>query len=154
MDANYISYESLLAARDSAQWAYWSMWIALASSIFTSLALVVGWMSIVSWRRQEMLKDRKAFARLVLKYQKVIGLGPLTYSLNAPSVQFDLLTNTIVEIYESALLMTNKKDRKKAVNVYLSLNVIYELLHQRKINSNEALTAVLKIREDTFLNDF
>ncbi len=109
MDANYISYESLLAARDAAQWAYWSMWIAFASSVFTFFALVVGCMSISSWRSQEVLKDRKTFALSVLKYQKIIGLGPSTYSLSAPSEQFDILTNTIIEIYENALLMTNKK---------------------------------------------
>lgn len=154
MDANYISYESLLAARDAAQWAYWSMWIAFASSVFTFFALVVGYMSIISWRSQEVLKDRKVFALSVLKYQKIIGLGPSTYSLNAPSEQFDILTNTIIEIYENALLMTNKKDRQNALRIYLSLSDIYDSLHQGRVNANEALNEILKIRGDSFLSDF
>ncbi|WP_410743094.1 hypothetical protein [Citrobacter freundii] len=39
MDANYISYESLLAARDSAQWAFWSMIGTWFSGIATFMAV-------------------------------------------------------------------------------------------------------------------
>ena len=51
----------MLAAKDSAQWAYWGMWIALFSAITTFFAMVIGGITIFSWRKQEALKDKKAF---------------------------------------------------------------------------------------------
>ncbi|MGL9632054.1 hypothetical protein Q7I59_19745, partial [Escherichia coli] len=72
MDADFISFEAMLAAKDSAQWAYWGMWIALFSAITTFFAMVIGGITIFSWRKQEALKDKKAFVLSVLKFQKTV----------------------------------------------------------------------------------
>lgn len=159
MDADFISFEAMLAAKDSAQWAYWGMWIALFSAITTFFAMVIGGITIFSWRKQEALKDKKAFVLSVLKFQKTVGLGPEAYQLcsvpdNDPSHPFWTLTHSLTDVYEAALLMTAKKERAKATRIYTMLDEIYESLHQGRINSRTATARILAIQKDSFFEDY
>ncbi|WBM69142.1 hypothetical protein OH773_13200 [Buttiauxella sp. WJP83] len=155
MDADFISFESMLAARSSAEWAYWQMWISLFSTFATFLAAVVALVTVSSWRKQESLKDKKVFILSVNRFQQTIGLGPHTYLLediptNDESHPFWKLTNTLLTIYENAVTISSKKERKKAEAIYLLLSEIYESLHQGEIDRDAAVKKILEIRTNRF----
>ncbi|EPX2177598.1 hypothetical protein ACWXZN_004794 [Serratia marcescens] len=74
MDTDLINYETMLAAKDSAQWAWWTM-AATIFSVFISLAtLGMAYIALDSWREQERLKLKMEFKRTVLE---------LSYSLDS-----------------------------------------------------------------------
>lgn len=67
MDTDLIAYEAMLAAKDSAEWAWWTMAAALAT-VFISLAtLGLAYAALDSWREQEKLKLKMEFKRAVLE---------------------------------------------------------------------------------------
>lgn len=158
MDADLIAYESMLAAKESAQWAYCGLWISFSAALATFLATAAGVIVLFSWRRQEALKDKKAFLFSVLKFQQTIGLGPKIYELTSDPVPdthpFSKLTYALLQVYENALTMTRREDREKAKEVYLQLNEIYESLHQGKTESDSALMVLFQITADPFFEKF
>lgn len=158
MDADLIAYESMLAARESAQWAYWGLWISFSAALATFLATAAGVAVLFSWRSQEAFKDKKTFVFSVLKFQQTIGLGPETYDLTSDPVPdthpFSKLTFALMQVYENALTMAKKKDRNKAIEIYLQLNEVYESLHQGKTDSDGALRVLFQITADPFFENF
>ncbi|RZK07202.1 MAG: hypothetical protein EOO84_10960 [Pantoea sp.] len=67
MDSDLIAYETMLAAKDSAEWAWWTMAAALAA-VFISLAtLGFAYEALNSWREQEKLKLKMEFKRAILE---------------------------------------------------------------------------------------
>ena len=51
MNADYISYESLVAAREAADWAFWSMIGTWLSALATLFAAIIAVLAIRSWRK-------------------------------------------------------------------------------------------------------
>lgn len=158
MDADLIAYESMLAARESAQWAYLGLWISFSAAVATFLATAAGVAVVFGWRNQEAFKDKKAFVFSVLKLQQTIGLGPNTYQLTFEPVPethpFSKLTFTLHQVYENTLTMAKKKDRVKAKQIYLLLNDVYESLCKGKMDREGALDRILRITKDPFFEQF
>ncbi|HFQ9379769.1 hypothetical protein [Serratia marcescens] len=80
MDTDLINYETMLAAKDSAQWAWWTM-AATIFSVFISLAtLGMAYIALDSWREQERLKLKMEFKRTVLELRYSLDSMPESWS--------------------------------------------------------------------------
>ncbi|WP_318393556.1 hypothetical protein [Enterobacter sp.] len=69
MNPEYISYETLTATRESAEWAFWAMiaaWVSAGATIFT---LFFAYRALSTWREQEKTKVKLDF-RASLKHFK------------------------------------------------------------------------------------
>ncbi|SFR00713.1 hypothetical protein SAMN04487773_0951 [Enterobacter sp. kpr-6] len=69
MNPEYISYETLTATRESAEWAFWAMiaaWVSAGATIFT---LFFACRALSTWREQEKTKVKLDF-RASLKHFK------------------------------------------------------------------------------------
>lgn len=76
MDADIISYESMLAARDSANWAYWGMvavWISVPVSVLT---FVLACIALNTWKKQEKLRVKKDFKASLFQLRTLLLYMP------------------------------------------------------------------------------
>lgn len=87
MYAEYISYESLVAARDAANWAFWSMlsgWtslvIALITLVFSGITLYFANRALDTWRVQEKTKAKIDFKKSLLGIRNTLGYMPDKWS--------------------------------------------------------------------------
>ncbi|HHK8149047.1 TPA: hypothetical protein ACQVIB_000275 [Serratia marcescens] len=76
MDADLISYESMLAAQDSAKWAFWGMLAAVASALATiittlvaGIAAWIAYRTMNSWKAQARQLQLVAVKRAIFKYR-------------------------------------------------------------------------------------
>ncbi|MGP2608391.1 hypothetical protein ACTVMZ_23485, partial [Serratia ureilytica] len=76
MDADLISYESMLIARDSANWAYWSMIAAYGSAIVSLLTFVLAFFALNAWKQQEKLKVKKEFKTSLIRLKHLLLYMP------------------------------------------------------------------------------
>ena len=74
MDANQIAYESLIAARESAQWAYWAMLGSWASGVATFLAVVVS-LYLANRRSRPVLNISIEWCFIDSGYQIISGVS-------------------------------------------------------------------------------
>ncbi|WP_440531012.1 hypothetical protein [Serratia marcescens] len=61
MDADLISYESMLTAQESAKWAFWGMVATWGSLVVSALTLMLAYRALTSWKEQEKLKVKQNF---------------------------------------------------------------------------------------------
>ncbi|WP_279204272.1 hypothetical protein [Obesumbacterium proteus] len=69
MDANYIVYETLVASRDAADWAFWTMLASWMSVLATIITLCFAYRALSTWREQEKIRVKLDF-RIALKRLK------------------------------------------------------------------------------------
>ncbi|MBH3284671.1 hypothetical protein I5N21_03145 [Serratia marcescens] len=81
MDADLISYESMLAAQASANWAYWSMIAAWTSVLLSFLTFVLAGFALNVWKQQEKLKVKKDFKASVIQLRHILVWLPDTIDL-------------------------------------------------------------------------
>lgn len=76
MDADIISYESMLAAQDAAKWAFLTMLGTCASAVATTIGVAVAICTLFSWRKQyvETLKDN--FISSLVNYSTSLNYLP------------------------------------------------------------------------------
>jgi hypothetical protein len=76
MDTDIISYETLIATQDSAEWVMYgaiAAWVAAIGSIAT---LAYAAMALKTWKQQEKTKIRKEFKRSLLALDYAIHMMP------------------------------------------------------------------------------
>ncbi|BEN73202.1 hypothetical protein SMKC081_13470 [Serratia marcescens] len=73
MDANYISYENMIAARDAvsvaqeaAGWAYFTMLLTAVSTTISLITLGIAWRAVDTWKKQEKLKIKMDFKKSLM----------------------------------------------------------------------------------------
>lgn len=80
MDENYIAYQSLVAARESATWAFWSM-IGTFSGIFVGLfTIFYAARALSTWREQEKTKLKMDFKKSILALNYAVRSFPEEWS--------------------------------------------------------------------------
>lgn len=120
MDANYIAYETLVASRAAALWAFWSMVGTWVSGIGTILAALFAAFSVNSWRKQDKAKSRREVKVALLKYSYALSDFPLkenddNYLENRLKI-YQALGNCV----EKIVLCEDKKFLRKYINVKFS----------------------------------
>lgn len=76
MDADIISYETLIATRDSAQWVMWgaiATGVAAAGSILT---LICAAAALSTWKKQEKTKIKSEFKKSLLALDYSVHMMP------------------------------------------------------------------------------
>ncbi|HFF9479189.1 TPA: hypothetical protein ACGFA2_001908 [Serratia marcescens] len=76
MDADLISYESMLATRESADWAFWNMVATWGTLAVSTATLVLACLALQSWKRQEELKVKQAFKASLIQLRNLLIYMP------------------------------------------------------------------------------
>lgn len=76
MDADLISFESMLAARDSASWAFWGMVATWSSLVVSVLTLALAYRALTSWKKQEELKVKQDFKASLFQLRSLLRYMP------------------------------------------------------------------------------
>ncbi len=80
MNAEYISYEAMVAARDAADWAFCSMLGTWGSVLFTGGALIYANRALSTWRDQEKTKVKAEFKKSILSIRNGLMFMPLKWN--------------------------------------------------------------------------
>ncbi|EJC6091367.1 hypothetical protein ACT48Z_000647 [Citrobacter freundii] len=149
MNTEYISYESLVAARESALWAKWAMYGTWLSAIATLIAALIACFAIFGWRKQEEASELKTLRISVYHYNMALIRAPEFYRDNFEQfdfIRFNETYNALAEVYKSTLMMHRFKTRGKASELYSELADIQRKYTSGKISNSEAESKVSKIR--------
>ncbi|PCM83491.1 hypothetical protein [Enterobacter cloacae] len=149
MNADYIQYESLIAARDAAYWAYLSMIGTWVSAIATLIAAAVAFWAIRGWRVQEEAHELKEFRICAYNFHNAMVCVPEYNSDGLNELQSLAVQNTfnaLNEIYMSTLKMHSKKTRGMASDVFGQFHSVYSKYRSGEISNFEAQEEILKIR--------
>ncbi|MEG1466323.1 MAG: hypothetical protein RSA68_01850 [Hafnia sp.] len=77
MDANYIVYETLVASRDAADWAFWTMLASWMSVLATIITLCFAYRALSTWREQEKIRVKLDFRIALKKLKSALIFMPL-----------------------------------------------------------------------------
>lgn len=80
MDDKFIAFEAMLAARDAANWTFWSMIASVAGTVITLTAVLIAWRGLHSWKDQQITTARAKWVESLVSYAS--GLGPLPDNLD------------------------------------------------------------------------
>lgn len=72
MEDNFVSYESMLAAQDSAKWAFWGMVATWGSLVVSALTLILAYRALTSWKEQEKLKVKQDFKASLFQLRSLL----------------------------------------------------------------------------------
>ncbi|HDZ9012145.1 TPA: hypothetical protein RUY31_004895, partial [Klebsiella quasipneumoniae subsp. similipneumoniae] len=118
MDA-YISYQSLLAYRESADWAFLGMLAAWVSASLSILTLLVAVYTLNTWRRQEALKLKLNLKQAILEFETDLENMPESWTiveLNAGRMVVEQLNPSRNLSNGHVLLFYKLKDLQKSFN--------------------------------------
>ncbi|ELK6101640.1 MULTISPECIES: hypothetical protein [Citrobacter] len=149
MNIEYISYESLVAARESALWAKWAMYGTWVSAVATLIAALVAGFAIFGWRRQEEASELKTLRVSIYYYHLALIRAPKFYRDDLGQfdfIRFNETYNALASVYTSTLMMHRCKTRGKASELYSELADIHSKYTNGKISNSEAESKVLEIR--------
>lgn len=76
MDADIISYETLLATRDSAEWVMWGAIATGIAAVGSMLTLFCAAVALNTWKKQEKTKIRSEFKRSLLALDYAVHMMP------------------------------------------------------------------------------
>ena len=141
MNAEYISYESLLAARAAADWAFWSMIGAWISAAATLLAAIAGFFALNIWSKQEEVRELKDFRVAAFRYHNALIFAPSYMNVK----ENDSHLATARTVYDSTLMMHGVKTRGNASRILNDISDIYERYRNSEISNMEAHAEVMKI---------
>ncbi|EMF02951.1 hypothetical protein [Serratia marcescens] len=150
MDADLISYESMLTARDSANWAYWSMIAAFCSAGATLLAAIIALLTVNVWRRQSRAQELKNFSLAVYNYHNSIIRAPNPHPSGTPNeLEQHILNQTfhaLSSVYETTLMIHMAKTRAKASLLFSQLSEVQNKYFDHEITGKEASDKILQLR--------
>lgn len=142
MDANYIAYETLVASRAAALWAFWSMVGTWVSGIGTILAALFAAFSLNSWRKQDRAKSRREVKVALLKYSYSLLDYPLVKGSEHYLENRKKLYQALGDCVEKIILCEDKKFLKKHVTEKFSE---LQSVHREYVDDPNALAKLQKI---------
>jgi len=149
MDSNLIDFESMLAARDAADWAFWTMVVTMISVIVTFFATVIAILSIKGWKRHEEANEIKNLRVAAYNFHTSLIRLPLTKSVELAQSDWSRIDNAysaLSNVYVATLMMHDVKTRGLASNLYSEFADIFGLYTSGEINNEEAGDKVMIIR--------
>lgn len=148
MNAEYISYESLIAARDAAEWGFWSMIGAWVSAMATLTAAIVGFLAINVWRKQEEAKELKDFRVAAFRYHNSLIFAPQYMKVKENDSHMARAKNVFDEhqnLYVSTLMMHDVRTRGHASRILNNISDIYKRYRDSEISNHEAHEEIMQI---------
>lgn len=152
---SYISFESLVTARESAQWAYVSMIVSIISIIISLLTLIAAWRALSTWRKQERALERKNLIKAFLHYQACLVSAPEKLTPKKPDNwqlhHVNAMHNGITEIRACILIATGKNGYKEYGHAYAKILPIHQSYIYGEVDKSSLISIVNKvIIEDVF----
>jgi hypothetical protein len=155
MDTDLISYESLLAAKDSAEWAFWGMVATFFSAVVTIFAAIIAYRAISVWKMQEKASEIKKLNVSVFRFQMKIQFSRSMFTPgNKPKHEIDeafSILNGLDEVYENTITFHDKDTREQASVLYNEISTLVLEYLQGKIGSQIILDKIVDIRKENEL---
>lgn len=172
MSSDFISFESMLAARESANWTYWIMvatWISLVTSLGT---FFLAFLALNSWKQQEKTKVKMNFKKEILNLKNVITAVPRDfrfgvvrfikiidtiddYSKDSEKLRMVLLGENIESSWRKTLdawVMSESLLKETAVNdIWNELSEYFELFMLDQKSKEDILLVLSKIYHSKFI---
>jgi hypothetical protein len=152
MDADLISLEAMLAARDAADWAFWTMLATLSSAFATLFAACVALYAIGGWKKQEKTREIKQLKLSIFRFQmKVLHSRPFFSNGIKGEDEVNETMQLLKEldvVYECTITMHNYKLSEQASLIYSDLICSFNDYAAGKISQDEMLDAIIQIRLD------
>ncbi|PHM25770.1 hypothetical protein [Xenorhabdus budapestensis] len=76
MDTDLISFEAMIAAQQSAKWAYWAMFGTWFAGIATFFAVLVALFNASAWKNQLIVKEEQLWATALMQYISCLDKCP------------------------------------------------------------------------------
>lgn len=131
MDEKQIALEAMLAAKDSAHWAWWTMAATIFSVLISLGTLGMAFSALGTWRQQEMLKLKMEFKRSILELSYALDSMPNNWSymqVNLARARLQASPELASRVGDSAQLYINKMALKEAFNDSMKAWVMCEHL--------------------------
>ncbi|HGM5807930.1 TPA: hypothetical protein ACKP33_004220 [Serratia marcescens] len=81
MNADIISFESMLATKQAADWAFWTMIASGVSALAAALGVIFAWRTVASWKQQEKAKVKMDFKRSIFNIINIMLSMPDRFNL-------------------------------------------------------------------------
>lgn len=94
MDSDLISFESMIAARTAANWAFGSMLATIASSVTAIVTLIYAAKALNTWRKQEQLKLKSDFKLAIIELTYAVDAMPDNWSYVHVNIARNILRMT------------------------------------------------------------
>lgn len=153
MDADLISFETMIATKEAAKWAFGAMVGTWVAAIATVVALIFARQALKTWRDEKIETARAEWIASLVDYTSNISFLPDLIHWDEPSnkAHLDRVASLMYECIKrwkifQTYLKLNKKSESKYYDLYLekweSLSVGY---HNRYMNGAVDKTAVKNI---------
>lgn len=153
MDADIISYESMLIARDAANWAFWGMVAAFCSAGATLLAAVIAFLTINSWKHQTRAQEVRNFILAVYNFHtSMIRTPELELGKEPEDLEYELFMQTyktLSSVYEASLMIQSAKVRGKTSAIFSKLSDVQTKYRNCEISKATAVDKILEIRNSS-----
>lgn len=150
MDADLISYESMLAARDSADWAFWGMVASFCSVFATLFAAAVALKTINSWKHQARSQELKNFSLAVYNFQLSVIRGPEIEKgkkLNQDELEQVMHTyDALGDVYAATIMAHDTSIRAQTSVIYGKLADIQKAFSEGIMTREVAVDKIVQIR--------
>lgn len=111
MDEKQIALEAMLAAKDSAHWAWWTMAATMFSVLISLSTLGMAFSALDTWRQQEMLKLKMEFKRSILELIHAMDSMPSKWSyhqINSARARLQAVPEVANRVDDPALIYIYK----------------------------------------------
>ncbi|MGM0512976.1 MAG: hypothetical protein ACQER3_09860 [Pseudomonadota bacterium] len=156
MDADTISYEAMLAAKESAHWAYVAMWATWFSGLTTLIAAIVALRAMNVWKKQERRSEKKALKTALINYRNLaLTLPPRIEPQNPDAYREAAFAsqNSINQIWSIVTLMeidltgTDELARK-----FLELNDVHGKYLRGEVEHKQVMSVLFDFLVIPFVN--
>ncbi len=161
MDADIVSVETMIATKEAAQWAFYSMLAALASAGVAAFTAWTAKSALNSWREQESVQEIKNFINAVYAFTNSFIDAPESLAphikLSARNEKKALVVFEKLTFMSACLSQMSNVDKKAlAAQVYLSMAAIHKKYSYGEQDALESIKAAssLMAENDFLLNPF
>lgn len=149
MDADIISFESLLAAQEAARWSLWTMIGGWVSGLATTVACFIALRSTNSWREQEKYKRIISLKESIFSYKSTLYYVPsdLKPSPEFKDIAFQL-QDALDAIHKQCLLLGyDEMPNNEIWKAFLELFELHSELLKGKIKANVLVGATSRLSQ-------
>ncbi|MDQ9128750.1 hypothetical protein RDT67_20230 [Serratia fonticola] len=157
MDADIISYEAMLAAKDSAGWAFWAMCGTWFSGVVTLFAACVALKAMGVWKLQERRSEKKALKTALINYRNLAIVLPPWIDPKNPEVYREAALasqNSINQIWSIVTLMEiDLAGTDEIGSKFLELNDAHNKYLSGEVEHNQVMSVLFDFMVIPFVNN-
>jgi|GEM_PF-1851435 hypothetical protein len=121
MDADLISFESLIAAKASAEWAFYSLLVSAGSIVISIITLVIAKKALNTWKDQYREDKKIKLIDTLVSFNNLLISMPKNLENDVGNVNRKLITAAISEIQVRCLVYLNDSPNEKLAENFSAL---------------------------------